>query len=383
MKKAGFSIFSLLPFWMSFGSVAAIDEPKICYILDAILFIYGVVLTVLYCRMKKDAAAEGVYEALACWVCPKPVQEPNTKSLCTEEYATELQLTASTVLPVEYPYNFPRAQPLLSGTSGKPTAGPALLTSAGGSEGRSQTQCFPQKSWMDTEHSLHEGPRDARCSFGLAYLFLYYLLQFCGHTWIFTNMSARFLSFGCDAVAGTFYFVGVVMCLCQLLTVLELFHIADGLEESRLLPRFVQVVERNFLLFLLISQEEFQSSTIVCVLFYLWNILDLLRYPYELLCLISTPSFDMLWARHTVSIPVYMLSVITEGICILQALPYYESQGMYFVQFNASVSVYVHFTYLLMAYLPLLAAGSGTAVLILLKERTQTIDSWNNKMKTS
>ncbi|XP_017574334.1 high affinity immunoglobulin epsilon receptor subunit gamma [Pygocentrus nattereri] len=77
MKKAGFSVFSLLPLWMNFGSVAAYDESKICYILDAILFIYGVILTVLYCRMKlmnenrkisshaKKDAAEGVYEGLA------------------------------------------------------------------------------------------------------------------------------------------------------------------------------------------------------------------------------------------------------------------------------------------------------------------------------
>ncbi|KAL7876129.1 hypothetical protein AOLI_G00110920 [Acnodon oligacanthus] len=76
MKRARFSIFSLLPLWMNFGSVAAFDESKICYILDAILFIYGVVLTVLYCRMKlmnenrssphtKKDAVEGVYEGLA------------------------------------------------------------------------------------------------------------------------------------------------------------------------------------------------------------------------------------------------------------------------------------------------------------------------------
>lgn len=35
-----------------------------------------------------------------------------------------------------------------------------------------------------------------RCNIGFAYLFSYYLLQFCGHTWIFSNMSARFVSFG-------------------------------------------------------------------------------------------------------------------------------------------------------------------------------------------
>ncbi|XP_016097549.1 very-long-chain (3R)-3-hydroxyacyl-CoA dehydratase 4-like [Sinocyclocheilus grahami] len=69
-----------------------------------------------------------------------------------------------------------------------------------------------------------------RFSLSLAYLFSYNLLQFYGHTWIFTNMTARFLSFGEDAQAGTFYFVGVMMGACQLLSLLELFHIADGFE---------------------------------------------------------------------------------------------------------------------------------------------------------
>lgn len=35
-----------------------------------------------------------------------------------------------------------------------------------------------------------------RFSLSLTYLFSYNLLQFCGHTWIFANMTARFLSFG-------------------------------------------------------------------------------------------------------------------------------------------------------------------------------------------
>nr|ABO61033.1 high affinity IgE Fc receptor gamma-subunit [Danio rerio] len=71
-------IFSLLSLWF-FGSADAMSlrEPQICYILDAVLFVYGIVLTVLYCRMKmrskqepkssysgKKDAGEGVYEGL-------------------------------------------------------------------------------------------------------------------------------------------------------------------------------------------------------------------------------------------------------------------------------------------------------------------------------
>lgn len=35
--------------------------------------------------------------------------------------------------------------------------------------------------------------------------------------------------------------MGLAASLCQLLSILELYHIADGLEKGRLLPRFLQV----------------------------------------------------------------------------------------------------------------------------------------------
>ncbi|CAF91410.1 unnamed protein product, partial [Tetraodon nigroviridis] len=31
---------------------AAVTEPQICYILDGILFLYGIILSALYCRLK-------------------------------------------------------------------------------------------------------------------------------------------------------------------------------------------------------------------------------------------------------------------------------------------------------------------------------------------
>lgn len=38
--------------WASCIPSAALGEPQLCYILDAILFLYGIVLTLLYCRLK-------------------------------------------------------------------------------------------------------------------------------------------------------------------------------------------------------------------------------------------------------------------------------------------------------------------------------------------
>ncbi|XP_006861734.1 PREDICTED: high affinity immunoglobulin epsilon receptor subunit gamma [Chrysochloris asiatica] len=52
---------------------AALQEPQLCYILDAILFLYGIVLTLLYCRLKiqmRKAVAnyeksDGIYTGLS------------------------------------------------------------------------------------------------------------------------------------------------------------------------------------------------------------------------------------------------------------------------------------------------------------------------------
>ncbi|XP_029609590.1 very-long-chain (3R)-3-hydroxyacyl-CoA dehydratase 4 isoform X2 [Salmo trutta] len=184
-------------------------------------------------------------------------------------------------------------------------------------------------------------PGEMRLSIRLAYLFLYNLLQFCGHTWIFANMTARFLTFGGDALADTFYAVGVVMSLCQLLSVLELFHIADGIEKARLLP----------------------------------------RYPHVLLCLMGTDSFGMLWARYTLSIPIYIMSVITEGITIHQSLPYFESLGTYSFQLSLPVSADIYFPILLKAYLPLLAVGACVTVWHSLRARELRLEKWNKKIK--
>uniref|UniRef100_A0A9L0K3Z5 High affinity immunoglobulin epsilon receptor subunit gamma n=1 Tax=Equus asinus TaxID=9793 RepID=A0A9L0K3Z5_EQUAS len=45
------SLMPLTPRALSIPS-AALGEPQLCYILDAILFLYGIVLTLLYCRLK-------------------------------------------------------------------------------------------------------------------------------------------------------------------------------------------------------------------------------------------------------------------------------------------------------------------------------------------
>ncbi|XP_030579051.1 very-long-chain (3R)-3-hydroxyacyl-CoA dehydratase 4 isoform X2 [Archocentrus centrarchus] len=218
-------------------------------------------------------------------------------------------------------------------------------------------------------------------SFRLVYVFSYNLLQFCGHTWILANTIARFLMFGQDALADTFYSVGFVMSLCQLLSILELFHIADGIEKARLLPRFIQVMEKNLLLIMIIMLEELQSKPVVCAQFFFWNILDLLRYPHELLCIMEKPSTTMLWTRYSLWIPLYILSVIIEGVTIYQALPYVEQTASHCAPLNSTIAPNIHLPFVLVLYLPVLTLGASVTVWQLLKERQHQLEKWNKKRK--
>lgn len=51
----------LLPLtpWVPSVPSAALGEPQLCYILDAILFLYGIILTLLYCRLKVRLGSVG------------------------------------------------------------------------------------------------------------------------------------------------------------------------------------------------------------------------------------------------------------------------------------------------------------------------------------
>uniref|UniRef100_A0AAV2KRB7 Very-long-chain (3R)-3-hydroxyacyl-CoA dehydratase n=1 Tax=Knipowitschia caucasica TaxID=637954 RepID=A0AAV2KRB7_KNICA len=225
----------------------------------------------------------------------------------------------------------------------------------------------------------HNGRR--MLSFRHTYIFVYNLLQFCGHTWILTNIIARFLSFGKDGLVDMFHSVGLVMSLCQLLSFLELFHIADGIEKARLLPRLIQVTQKNVLLMTVILLEELQSQSMVCLLFLLWNLQDLLRYPHELLCLMDRPSVSMLWSRYTLWIPLYALSAFTEGFTLYTALPHISPVSPPSNAQNSSLTTPTHLHFVLIGYFPLLLLGASVTVWQLLKERRHYLDKWNKKRK--
>ncbi|XP_028908687.1 very-long-chain (3R)-3-hydroxyacyl-CoA dehydratase 4 isoform X2 [Ornithorhynchus anatinus] len=187
------------------------------------------------------------------------------------------------------------------------------------------------------------------------YLFIYYLIQFCGHSWIFTNMMVRLFSFGKDSLVDTFYAIGLVMRLCQSLSLLELLHLYVGIEPNRLFPRFLQLTERIIILFVVItSQDEVQGKYVVCVLFFFWNLLDVVRYTYSMLSVIEIHYPILTWLRHTLWMLIYPLCVLAEAFAIYQSLPYFESFGTYSIKLPFPIALSIYFPYVLKIYLMVL-----------------------------
>ncbi|XP_012520464.1 PREDICTED: very-long-chain (3R)-3-hydroxyacyl-CoA dehydratase 4 [Propithecus coquereli] len=178
-----------------------------------------------------------------------------------------------------------------------------------------------------------------------AYLFIYYLIQFCGHSWIFTNMTVRFFSFGKDSMVDTFYAIGLVMRLCQSISLLELLHIYVGIESNHLLPRFLQEI----------------------------------KYTYSMLSVIGISYAVLTWLSQTLWMLIYPLCVLAEAFAIYQSLPYFESFGTYSTKLPFDVSIY--FPYVLKIYLMMLFIGMYFTYSHLYSERRDVLGIFPMKKK--
>ncbi|XP_064294241.1 very-long-chain (3R)-3-hydroxyacyl-CoA dehydratase 4 isoform X2 [Phalacrocorax carbo] len=198
---------------------------------------------------------------------------------------------------------------------------------------------------MNISHPAQQKERNFTMN---TYLFVYDLMQFCGHSWIFTNMIIRFMSFG----------KGLVMRLCQLLSILEILHILIGIEKGCLFPRCLQITERIIVLFVVInSQEEVQGRYVVCVLFFLWNLLDVVRYTYSMLARMGIYYQPLTWLNFSLCIPLYLLSVLAKAFAICVSLPYFESFGTYSIKLPFPFAFSIYFPYVLKMYLLVLFTG--------------------------
>ncbi|XP_029008354.1 very-long-chain (3R)-3-hydroxyacyl-CoA dehydratase [Betta splendens] len=212
------------------------------------------------------------------------------------------------------------------------------------------------------------------------YLFVYNLVQFLGFSWIFINMTVRLFIFGQDSLYDTFHTISDVMFFCQILATVEVLNAAFGAVRTGIIPPLIQVVGRNFILFIIFgSLEEMHNRPVVFFVFYLWSTIEIFRYPFYMLGCFNTEWKTLTWLRYTVWIPLYPLGVLAEAVAVIQSIPIFDETKLFSIPLPKSIGSSASFSYILHIYLILMFLGLFINFRHLYKQRKRRFQTKKRK----
>ncbi|XP_032621941.1 very-long-chain (3R)-3-hydroxyacyl-CoA dehydratase 3 isoform X2 [Chelonoidis abingdonii] len=180
----------------------------------------------------------------------------------------------------------------------------------------------------------------------------------------------------------TFHTIADMMYFCQTLAFIEILNSLVGIVRSPLVPSLLQVLGRNFVLFIVLGNvEEMQSKAVVFFVFYCWSIIELFRYPFYMLSCIDIEWKLLTWIRYTIWIPLYPLGILAEAVSLIQAIPIFSETGKFSFTLPYPMSATIKFSFFLQIYLILLFLGLFINLRHLYKQRRQHLGSKKRKMK--
>ncbi|XP_006886713.1 PREDICTED: very-long-chain (3R)-3-hydroxyacyl-[acyl-carrier protein] dehydratase 3 isoform X2 [Elephantulus edwardii] len=203
-----------------------------------------------------------------------------------------------------------------------------------------------------------EGSPETFASMKKGYLFMYNLVQFLGFSWIFVNLTVRFFILGKESFYDTFHTVADMMYFCQMLAAVETINAAIGVTKSPVMPSLIQLLGRNFILFIIFGTlEEMQNTAVVFFVFYLWSTIEVFRYPFYMLACIDMDWKVLTWLRYSVWIPLYPLGCLAEAVSVIQSIPVFNETGRFSFTLPYPVKIKVRFSFFLQIYLIMLFLG--------------------------
>ncbi|CAL8356292.1 unnamed protein product [Lota lota] len=187
------------------------------------------------------------------------------------------------------------------------------------------------------------------------FLFLYNLVQFLCFSWIFINMTVRLFILGQESMYDTFRTMSDVMFFCQTLAAIEVVNAAFGVVKTGVVPTLIQVVGRNFILFIIFgSLEEMHNKPVVFFVFYPWSAIEIFRYPFYMLGCFNTEWKNLTWLRYTAWIPLYPLGALAEAVAVIQSIPMFDEANLFSIDLTEFIGVSIRFSHFLYIYLVLM-----------------------------
>nr|XP_034324775.1 very-long-chain (3R)-3-hydroxyacyl-CoA dehydratase 3 [Crassostrea gigas] len=210
--------------------------------------------------------------------------------------------------------------------------------------------------------------------FKTMYLFMYNLFQFVGFTFISCVLIVNFLRNKEEAITSGFQLVGNPLMVCQTAAIMEILHPMLGLVKSGALAPLMQVLGRNFILFVIILHEEnIQSAPLVFFLLLTWSLIEVVRYPFYMLAVLDKKIYVVTWLRYTLWMPLYPVGIFLEGAVVIMSIPLYEMSQRFCLSLPNNANMAFYLPWLLYAYPPILLIAGYTMLTYMHNQRRKVI----------
>jgi len=190
------------------------------------------------------------------------------------------------------------------------------------------------------------------------YLVIYNLMQAGMFIYITSVLLSRVILNGMGAFAEAYDAVSDILASCQLAAFLEVIHPVFGIVKTGVLAPFMQVFGRNLVLFLVVvAHEELHKQAVVFGLFFVWSLIEVVRYPFYASQVVNKRIEPLIWLRYTMWIPLYPLGMLFEGTLIWRAIPLLDKSERFSFSLPNAFNFSFSFAWFLRVYLIMLVAG--------------------------
>ena len=178
------------------------------------------------------------------------------------------------------------------------------------------------------------------------YLFLYNLFQLVGCAYLLLILGVTLAKTdGANTIdySTAYAFFSTCLKVLHVLKILEILHPILGYTTGDQVYPAIEVGFRLFMMFIVIdSNEKVSGRPVTFNLFFVWSLIDLVRYAYYMLRVFDVESF-LTWIYYTTWMILYPLEFFCQAVLIIIAIPIHEQESILGVTlpnvFNVSFSL--------------------------------------------
>ena len=161
------------------------------------------------------------------------------------------------------------------------------------------------------------------------YLFLYNLFQCVGCAYLILILGIT--HFREDQTSDLLYaykFLSTCLKVLHLLKILEVLHPILGYTTGDTVYPAIETGFRLFMMFIVIdSNEKVSGRPVTFNLFFIWSIIDLIKYSYYMLRVFEVDSF-LIWVHYTIWFILFPLEFLCQGVLLVIAIPILEQESL-------------------------------------------------------